>query len=353
MWYSWLSGETSDRERRALDQLVEGYRSTQLVYAAAGLQLADRLAGTGATTAGLAAATGADRDVLGRLLRALCALGVVREAAPGRWELGPLGVHLRTDAASGLHAKALLSGDIMYRVWGEFSHTLATGEPGFRRVFGEDFFEFLQEHPREATLFTHFMARTGRARIAAAIETYDFSRFRTIVDVGGGDGTFLAALLTENRAARGVLLERPAAADHARRAFERLGLAGRCTVIEGDFFESVPAGGDAYVLSRVVSDWDDDRCERILRNCRSAMVMGGKLVVVARVLAADEASRLGALLDLHLLMLSGGRERTESQFRALLERAGFCWERALPTTRAGITVIEGSPAFLSDGNPTN
>lgn len=339
-----MNAGASKAAERTLEKLVEGYRSTQLVYAAARLGLADRLAGSSATTRELAAATGANADVLNRLLRALSVLDVVREGANGRWELGAVGARLRSDDESGLHAKALLSGGILYRAWGEFSSTVETGEPGFRRAFGEDFFEFLQHNPTEAELFARLMARTGGTRIAAAAQAYDFSRFRTIVDVGGGDGALLAALLAGNPGARGILLERPAAAAQARRTLERLGLGDRCSVVEGNFFRSVPTGGDAYVLSRVVSDWDDERCAAILRNCRSAMGNGGKLVLVARVVGADEASRVGKLLDLHLLVLSGGRERTELEFRALLGRAGFRWERMLSTSKPGVSVIEGSPS---------
>ena len=326
-------GAGSASARMALMELAISAMVGQAIHVAARLGIADLLAGGPKTPAALAAATGTHADTLHRLLRALASRGVVAEDAEGRFALTPVAEGLRSAVSGSLRAYAAMLGeDWIWRAWGELSYSVRTGGCAFERVFGTDVFSYLADHPGPARSFDAAMtSRTGQ-EAAAVTAAYPWPSTGTIVDVGGGHGALLASILARCPGARGVLFDLPHVIAAARGGpADAAGLRTRCELVAGSFFESVPAGGDLYLLKRVIHDWDDERAVAILRNCRAAMHGAARLLVVDHVLSPGNEPSLGKWLDLQMLVLTpGGRERDEVRFRALLEAAGLRLERTLP-----------------------
>ncbi len=326
-------------------QLVIDYPSAQIVHVAVHLGLADILANGPRSVEDLAAATGAHAPSLGRLLRALAALGIVVQGADGRIALTPLGGALRLDLPGSVRDQVLfLAGEWLWRSWGDLLYSVRTGEPAFDRVFGMSNFDYWEHDPEAGSIhdaaFVH-MSRTSTAPLVAA---YDFSRFGTIVDAGGSTGPLLAAILVANPSVRGILFDLPHVVSGAAPILDEAGVADRCTTVGGSFFESVPPGGDAYILKYIIHDWDDARATAVLKRCREAMVPGATLLLIEQMLSerleTGPVAQLAARLDLQMLVLTpGGRERTERQFRSLLVDAGFELRRMLPT-RSPFTILE-------------
>ena len=231
--------------------------------------------------------------------------------------------------------------------WGELFHSVKTGETGFDHFNGADIFTFLERDPAALSLFAQAVGSLSGTEIAAVLAAYDFSRARTIVDVGGGQGALLAAILAANPAVRGVLFDRPATVARARGLLENVGVGDRCEVIDGRFFDAVPKGGDLYVLKSVIHDWDDDQAAAILQNCRRAMGADARLLLIERVIPPGNAPAFGKWMDLNMLVVAGGRERTEAEYRSLYARAGFDLMRIIPTA-AEVSLIEGAPSRKSD-----
>lgn len=332
----------------ALLQVITGYTSSQVVHVAVQLGLADLLADGPRSVEDLVAATGTRAPSLARLVRALAALGLVAEAEGGRVELTALGTPLRADVPGSLRDTALfLAGPWFWRAWGDLLYSVRTGEPAFDRAFGMSNFAYW-EHDAEAgaihDAFFRAMARTTNAPLVAA---YDYSRFGHVVDVGGSTGALLAAILRAHPGVRGTLFDLPHVVAGAGPVLAEAGVADRCAMVGGSFFDAVPAGGDAYVLKYIIHDWDDERAATILRRCREAMGPGAVLLVIEQVLpehleAGAAAQRL-ARLDLQMLVLTpGGRERTESEFRRLLADAGFELRRVIPT-QSPFSILEAAP----------
>lgn len=316
----------------ALLQLASGSWIGQAVHVAAKLGIADLLEDGPKSPATLAEATGAHAGTLHRLLRALASLGVFAEDADGRFALTSLAEGLRTNAPGSLRAYAIMMGeDWHWRAWGGLLNSVRTGQPAFEHVFGCPMFSYFGEHPEAARVFDAAMtSRTGQ-ETAAVIAAYEWPASATIVDVGGGQGALLAAILARNPDVHGVLFDMPHVIAVARGLIEEAGLADRCELAAGDFFERVPAGGDLYLLKRVVHDWDDERASAILRSCRAAMGDRSRLLVIEHVLPPGNAPSWGKLLDLQMLVLTpGGRERDEAGFRALLASTGLRLERIIP-----------------------
>jgi O-methyltransferase domain/Dimerisation domain len=316
----------------ALLQLASGSWIGQAVHVAAKLGIADLLEDGPKSPATLAEATGAHAGTLHRLLRALASLGVFAEDADGRFALTSLAEGLRTNAPGSLRAYAIMMGeDWHWRAWGDLLNSVRTGQPAFEHVFGCPMFSYFGEHPEAARVFDAAMtSRTGQ-ETAAVIAAYEWPASATIVDVGGGQGALLAAILARNPDVHGVLFDMPHVIAAARGLIEEAGLADRCELAAGDFFERVPAGGDLYLLKRVVHDWDDERASAILRSCRAAMGDRSRLLVIEHVLPPGNAPSWGKLLDLQMLVLTpGGRERDEAGFRALLASTGLRLERIIP-----------------------
>ena len=319
----------------AVAELLHGYVATQLIYVAARLALADTLRDGPLGDDDLARAVGADPAALRRVMRGLVALGLFAADAEGRYTATRLGACLRSDAWVPLRDMILYSGDLAYRAYGELLHAVRTGETAFEHRFGLGLFDYLAADTDTGGHFDAFMTVLAGVIAAAVLDTYDFAAARTVVDVGGGRGTFLAMLLDAHQHLTGVLFDAPPVVAGAERHLADAGVRDRCALVAGDFFAAVPAGGDVYVLSRIIHDWDDARAVCILENCRRAMSPAGRLILVETLLPERVAPE-GALPavvreDLAMLAMTGGRERTETEYRALLAAAGFAPPRVLQT----------------------
>jgi O-methyltransferase domain len=328
----------------ALYRMVTGYYVSRAVHVAAKLGIADLLAEGPRGHDELTEATGTHADALRRVLRLLASAGVFGEEEDGRFALTPIGACLRSDAPGSMRATALLFGGITQQAWGDLRHSVETGEPAFRRVFGMDSFDYIAQHPDEAANFDAAMAGFTRRVAVAVAEAYDFSPFRRIVDVGGGNGALLAGILSANPTLAGVIFDLPHVAARAGEQTRELGLEGRCEIVGGDFFKEVPSGGDAYLLKHVIHGWNDDRAVDILKSCRRAMGAEARLLIIEgvyppRIDQSDE-SRGAAANDVNMLVCTGGRQRSEAEFRRIYDAAGFRLTRMVPT-QAPVKVIEG------------
>ena len=330
-----------------LYQLATGHYVSHAIYAAAKLGIADLLGQGPKCHDELAKATGTHAPSLRRVLRLLATAGVFAETEDGRFELTPVGSCLQSGPGSFRPVALLFTSPGVRAAWGDLLHSVQTGEPALHHLFGVGSFEYFAQHPEEAAVFDEAMgAFTAMVAIAVAA-AYDFSPFRTIVDVGGGEGALLAGILRANPALRGIVFDMPRVAEGAKKQIAAAGLGDRCEFVGGDFFEAVPGGGDAYILKHVIHDWDDARAVRILRNCRRAMKPEGKLLIVEGVyperIDQSVVSRGAAANDVNMLVCTGGRQRAEAEFRALFDAAGFELTRIIPT-QAMSSVIEGMRA---------
>lgn len=342
------TGKAGATPRETLLRMVFGYMASQVIHVAARLGIADLLQGGAKTSEELAAATGTHAPSLRRLLRALACVGVLAEVEPGLFELKPLGAALRSGAPDSARSLAMLfCDDSVWRSWGDLHHSVKTGETALERVVGMGPFEYFARNPELSVTFNEAMAEDTRNVAPGVAAGYDFSHFGTLVDVGGGNGTLISAILEATPGLRGVLFDTPAGVEAAPEALEASGVAERCRVIAGDFFESVPGGGGACILKSVIHDWDDDRAAAILRNCRGAMPREGRLLLVEPVLPprVESAEITGVVMsDLNMLVCAGGRERTEAEFRELFAAAGFELTGITPTLgTTNYRLIEGSP----------
>jgi hypothetical protein len=335
-----------------LKQLITGFMPAQVVHVAAQLGVADLLANGAKTAETLARETGTHAPSLHRLLRALASLGLLDEMELGQFRLTATGTHLRTGMPGSLRNLALMfGGEHSWRSWGDLLHSVRTGEPAAQHIYGLDSFEYLAAHPKKASVFNAAMADITRQVARAVAAAYDFSRFRTIVDIGGGNGTLMAAILAGAPASRGIVFDLQSGNAEAPQQLAAAGVAERCEVVGGDFFRCVPNGADAYLLKSVIHDWDDERSILILKNCRRAMSADGKLLLVERVMPARmEASpshQRMAMIDINMLAVPGGRERTESEYRALFAAAAFALTQILPLSahsdRLDVSLIEAVP----------
>ena len=328
--------------------LMTGYRAMQALYVAARLGIADLLKDGARGSEELARATGADARALHRLLRALASLGVFGEDADGRFTPSELGALLRSDVPGSLRAAAIFFGDERnWHAWGKLERSVMSGEPVRGPRGTQVFLEESARDPEGAALFNAAMTSLTSAFDAAVTAAYDFSRLGTLVDVGGGQGALISSILAANPTLRGILFDIPPVIESARGRIGEAGLAGRCELVAGDFFASVPAGGDAYVLKWVIHDWDDEHSVAILGSCRRAMARDGRLLLVERVVPErvdQSADTQGIVLgDLNMLLWTGGRERTAAEYRALLASGGFTLARIVPTATQ-LSIIEGARA---------
>jgi SAM-dependent methyltransferase len=334
---------TEDTPQDHLVRLMNGYWHTQAIYVAARLGLADVLANRRPRSAEeLAAATGAHPRGLYRLLRALAGLGLFTEDDQHRFTLAPLAESLRSDVPGSVRSLAIVRGEWQYEAWGRLLDSVRTGRTAFETVYGMPLFDYLSRHPDKGQLFDDAMTGVHGRETAAMLEAYDFSGFATLADIGGGNGEVLSAVLTKYPHLRGLLLDLPAVAERTRARLAAVGLAERCEVRAGNFFEAVPPGADAYLLRHILHDWDDDRAVVLLRNCRAVLRPGGKFLVVEGVIPAGNEPSVSKFFDLAMMVLPGGLERTEAEYRRLFEAGGFRLARLVPT-RTWISVLEGEP----------
>lgn len=316
--------QVQQRPSLALIELVNGYRITQAIRVAAQFGIADLLAAGSRTSDDLAATTGTDPAALYRLLRALAAVGVFREEEDQRFALTPVGDCLRRDAPESIHGWAMFVGGAdHWQLWGALDHSIRTGENARQHVSGTDSWTYRQQHPELGVEFDLAMASIANLVIATLLPIFDFGRFATIVDVGGGTGSLLAEILVRYPAMSGVLFDQPHVVSGAATVLERAGVADRCEVIGGSFFEGVPGGGDAYIMKSIIHDWEDAESIAILRSCRAAMTEGASLLLVERVLGPPNDVPDSKFSDLNMLIGPGGRERSNEEYARLFKATGF------------------------------
>jgi hypothetical protein len=327
-----------------INQMIGGHIVTRAMYAFAELGLADLLRDGPRSASDIAPAADAEAAPLYRLLRTMAGLGFVVEDADHRFALTPLGDALRSDVPG--HARSmvrLIAGPLGWRVLGEFLHSVKTGDAGSERALGMPIFEYMATSPQEATWFNEMMIAFHGGEPPAVAAAYDFSGLDTIVDVGGGTGNLLTTILQANPGLRGVLHDVPHVAAQARDLIASRGLSDRCTVNEGSFFEALPEGGDAYMLSHIIHDWDEASCIKILTNCRRAMKPGGRLLVVEMVIPPGNDFHPGKISDMIMLAFTpGGCERTAAEYATLFAKAGFTLTRVVPTA-SPVSVVEAAP----------
>jgi len=325
-------------------RMLTGCWLSQAIHVVARLGIADLLRDGATHCTALAEATQTQPDALYRVLRALASVSIFAEDEDRRFRLTPLSEHLRTDAPGSLRAFAvMLGGQEHWRAWEGILHTVKTGQPAFEHVFGTPPFQYFEAHPDAARIFDEAMTSRSGLENAAIITAYDFAGARTIVDVGGGQGTLLTSILEAHPNAGGVVVDVPHVVARSSTGMERAGRSARCKFVAGDFFSAVPAGGDVYLLKRVIHDWDDESAQRILRNCRRAMSASGRLLLIEPIIPPGNEPSFNKLLDLLLLVwYAGGRERTEIEHEALLGSADFKVSRVI-ATNVGIGIIEALP----------
>jgi hypothetical protein len=298
--------------------MIAGFWMTQAVYVAVRLRVPDLLSLGPRTAEELAAETGTHARSLYRLLRALSSSGVFHENAEHCFALTPLSECLLNNTPGSLAALTWMRGDWQYRAWGDLLHNVQTGESAFEHVFGEPLFEFLRHTPQNAAIFDQGMVGVHGRETEAMLAGFDFSDIRVLADIGGGNGSVLAAVLAKYPSLQAILFDRDDVIERAKANLNQAGVAERVQFIAGDFFQSVPSGADAYFLRHIIHDWDDEQATTILRNCRAVMPSDGRLLLAEFVLPDGPEPFHGKWFDLAMMVVTGGQERTETEYRDLL-----------------------------------
>ena len=324
-------------------QIISGFWISRAVCIIAQLGLPDLLK-TGPQKADeLATKTGTDTPSLFRVLRALASVGVLEQDSEGRFANTPVSETLITDTPGTLRWFTISElGQEHYPAWGNLMHSVRTGEIAFDNFFGTDVWSYFQAHPEEAALFNDSMSGMTAQANEAITALYDFSPFKKIVDVGGGHGALLTAILNSNSNATGIIFDSAQVIPGAKLRIESNGLSHRCETVSGDFFEAVPPGGDAYLLKWIIHDWDDEKSIRILKNIRKEIPLNGKLILVDCVVPDTTEPHFSKFIDLNMLVMTGGKERTEKEFADLFAKSGFKLARVIPT-ESPTAIVEAEP----------
>jgi L-alanine-DL-glutamate epimerase-like enolase superfamily enzyme len=321
-------------------QIIWGLMPSRVVSVAAQFGIADLLAGGPKTVEELATEAGVYAGSLQRLLSALASLQILVEDEAGKYRSTPLGETLRTDHPQSVRALAMLWGRSMFLTpWQHLDRAITTGTPTFDSLYGHSFFHYLEQHPEDASIFNAAMSGTTAADASAVLAAYDFSRFKQVMDVGGGRGAF--AILSATPHLKGFLYDLESVVTGVQEEWDAE-VAKRCEVRSGSFFETAPEGADAYLLKRIIHDWDDEAALKILRNCRRAIPSDGTLLLVERVLKPRDELDFGKFLDLHMFVVLGGRERSEAEFTRLLRESSFRVTRVISTTGPH-SIVESTP----------
>ena len=326
-----------------LVRLFRGFWTSRAIYVATELGIADLLADGPRTVADLAATTKTHEPSLYRVLRLLASEGVFAETDDGRFELTPKAAALQQGGGPARLQVLFLGRPASWAAAGNLSHTVRTGETAFDSVHGVDFFEYNRQHPGDQVLFDQLMAAQTKPVARAVAAKYEFAHMRSIIDVGGGRGALAVEILAAHPHLKGAVFDQPAVAAEATGAIAEAGLGDRCEGVGGDFFRAVPKGHDAYLLKYVLHDWDDEECVAILRSCRNAMGPGARLLVVEAIMPAGNKPSFGKTQDINMLINVGGSERTQAEYRALYEAAGFKLSRFIPLM-GELHIVEGVPA---------
>ena len=323
--------------------MAGGHYVAKALYAVAELGIPDHLEKGPRSAEDLAGATGAHAPSVYRLLRTLTAFGVFERDADRRFGLTPLGATLRSNAPEHTRAAVrMLASPWMWRATSEFLHAVRTGESGMAKAFGRSPFEVLAEDAEQSTIFNEAMIGFHGDEPPAVAAAYDFSGVRTLVDVGGGTGNLLLTILEKHPGLRGTLFDQPHVVAEAKRNIQARGLADRCDIVEGSFFDALPKGHDAYLLSHVIHDWDEKACHAILGRCREAVPANGRVLIVEQVIPDGDGFHPGKFLDMVMLVVTGGRERTAAEYGELVAQNGFALETVVPTASA-VSVVDVRP----------
>jgi hypothetical protein len=323
--------------------LIAGYQVSQAIAAAVALGVPEQLALAARTANDLAVHLGVEVNALRRLLRTLTAADVLHSSKDGSYVLSEMGQDLLERAPRTLaHRARLISSPFIWRTWAEFTDSIVSGTSAFESAHGTDCWAYLGKNPTDAAVFNAAMSADSRWMADSIAAAYDFSRFTEIVDIGGGEGTLLAAILQANPLVRGTLFEQPDIAQDAATHFDNLGLSSRCGVVPGNFFVSVPKDADAYLLKWVLHDWPDAKAIEILAKCREALAPGGRIVIVEHAIDNDNPTLAPSLMDLTMMVVTGGRERTRKEYEDLLAQVG-CRLLKVVSTDCQLNILEAAP----------
>jgi hypothetical protein len=322
-----------------LFEMATAYWLSQAIYVAAKLGIADLLKEGPQSCAALATSTGADAPSLFRLMRALSSVGIFSQLGREHFALSRLAESLQTEVHGSLRAIVITIGEIHYQACGNLLHSVQTGSPAFNNVFGASLFDYLQQNVDAADAFNRGMANVSSMLAYAVLMAYDFAGISSIVDIGGGQGKLLDKILQFNPEIKGTVFDTASTIERAEQQLGNNAWGRRCSYVTGDFFTSVPQGADAYLLCGVIHDWDDSRAITILRNCRRATTKNGRMLVVDMIVPDAPSASFSKLLDLNMLVMNGGRERTKAEFCALLDAAAYKVTKIIPTM-APQSVIE-------------
>jgi len=327
-----------------LVQIALGATITQVMRAAAELGIADQLADGPKTAEQVSVQLGTHAPSLHRLMRTLASLGILKQVTEHQYALTPLGEALRKDAPGGGRATMLTLGSEWWnRMMEELPYSVRTGKSGFEKALGMPIFEWLAQSPERASMFSETMVGFHGAEPPAVAAAYDFSQFKTIVDVGGATGNLLTTILGAHPGPQGILFDMPHVVRDAPALIQSRGLSDRVKIESGSFFEGVPHAADAYLLSHIIHDWSEEQCLTILRHCHRAMMPGSKLLLVEMVLPEGEAPHPGKTLDIVMLVGPGGQERTAPEYAALLRKAGFQVASVVPTA-SPVSIVQAVKA---------
>ncbi len=324
-----------------LMQMLFGFAASRAIGVAAELRIADLLKEGPKTAEEMALQINVHPRSLYRVLRACASIGVFEEDPSKKFSLTPLAEPLISDTPRSLRAFAeMITTDWQFQTWAELPYSVRTGQPAFDKVHGMTSFDYFWTHEKAGKVFNDAMTSNSAFSSAAVVNGYDFSSIKKLVDVGGGHGLLLASVLAKYTNVKGVLYDTPAIVEEAKKLLTAHGVMERCETIGGNFFQSVPEGGDAYLMKHIIHDWNDEQCMVLLGNCRKAMKEGGRVLVVEMIVPEGNAPSPAKFLDLQMLQYLPGCERTEVEYRTLFENAGFTLTRSVPTM-SPFSVIEG------------
>ena len=330
----------------ALFEMATAYWLSQAIYVAAKLGIADLLRDGPQSCVALATSTGSDAPSLFRLMRALSSVGIFSQLGKDCFALSRLAASLQTEVPGSLRAMVITIGEIHYQACGNLLHSVQTGSPAFNTVFGASLFDYLQQNVDAADAFNQGMANVSSMLAYAVLMAYDFAGISSIVDIGGGQGKLLEKILQFTPEIMGTVFDTATTIERAKQGLGNDAWSRRCSYVIGDFFTSVPQGADAYLLCGVIHDWDDRRAIRILKNCRRVMAAKGRVLIVDMVVPDTGAMSFSKLLDLNMMAMTGGRERTRVEFHSLLDAANYELTRIIPTM-APQSIIEAVPKSCS------
>lgn len=339
----------AQKETEKLNQMVLGAALSRAICSVAELGVADHIQpGTPRSVRDLAAATGAHERSLYRLLRFLASHQVFQETANGEFDHTPVSRVLRSDAEGSYRAGARMFHHL-FAAWDGLDHSVRTGEPGFRKVFGSPIFDYVGKHPELGPILDAGMTCFHGYETEAMLDVYDFGAIHVLADIGGGNGSLIQGVLERYPKMRGILFDLGHVVARAKERLKAAGIADRCEVIEGSFFDTVPAGADAYLFRHILHDWTDEQCLQILGHCRKVIPENGKLLVVECVIPAGNQRSISKDFDMTMMTFPGGMERTEAEYRSLFQQAGFELASVTPTSSM-VSVAEGRPIPAQAGS---